>query len=527
MGAAPNPAAQIQADVQRAFGMQQAGKLTEALALYEQVLKRAPFHPDALAMSGMIASQLNDHARAVDLIRRAAFFRPRDAAMLNNLGNACLRDGRYDEAIEPLERAIALKPDLAEAYGNLIIAHRYAGHVEEALHYIEALRRLKGPSVTSENEAARLYADMGKRDEARAILQKLTKDHPEFGSAWMALADTQKVKPGDPLLDDILAAIEKASEPSVTMKFLCFAAGKALDDLGEYDRAFGHYARAKAQEPYLYDPADMEKQFNAVKRVFDETFFRAREQMGVDADRPIFIVGMPRSGTTLAEQILSSHRDVAGGGELQYLGAAVARTPEYALSDTAFPECARALTENGVAGLAFLYLRQVAALNLGKPRVTDKMPHNFKHLGMIALMFRNARIVHTLRHPFDNCLSCYMHDFGIGHAYNRNLEGLAHYYNLYRDLMIHWANVLPTEILHFQYEDVLNNQRARTEALLGYAGLDWDDSAMAFHETERRVGTPSNWQVRAPLYKTSDGRWRNYEKHLAPLMDGIKTEYLP
>jgi hypothetical protein len=155
------------------------------------------------------------------------------------------------------------------------------------------------------------------------------------------------------------------------------------------------------------------------------------------------------------------------------------------------------------------------------------MPHNFMHLGLAALMFKNVTIVHCLRHPFDTCLSAYMHEFTVGHAYNRKLEGLAHYYNLYRDLMSHWRDVLPADILDLQYETMIDNQEEQTRALLAHAGLDWTDAALAFHETERRVGTPSNWQVRAPLYKTSSGRWRNYEKHLGPLIDGVEAAYLP
>jgi tetratricopeptide (TPR) repeat protein len=520
---APNAAQEIQGALQQGLKLQQAGRLAQAQKLYEDVLRRAPMHPDALNLLGIILCERNEQTRGAEYILRAALMRPRDPNTLNNLGNAYIKDDRHREAIDPLERAIALQPDLAEAYGNVIVAHRYAGNIDAALFYIDALTKLKGASVVAEHERARLHADLGRREEAREAAEKLARANPQFGPVWLTLFELEKTRPGDPMLDELLRAIEAAPEPSPALAFMCHAAGKAFDDLGEYDRAFSFFTRGKAQSPVSYDGAAQQAEFAAIKAVFDAPFVRARHDWGIEtkALQPIFIVGMPRSGTTLAEQILSSHDDVEGAGELQAMPILGARLAEYALSDRAYPEAARALTPMGAAAVGSAYVRQIGALNLGARVAVDKLPHNFKMLGLISVCFRAPLIVHCRRDPLDTCLSLYMHHFAAAHAYNRSLEGLGHYYNLYADMMRHWHEALPAPIHTLSYEAILADQARETKALFAYAGLSWDDKALAFHKTERRVATPSQWQVRAPLYTSSAGKWRRYEKHLGPLIDAL------
>ena len=382
--------------------------------------------------------------------------------------------------------------------------------------------------MVAEHERARLFADLGRRDEARAAAAAVARANPQFGPVWLTLFELEKTQPGDPMLDELLRAIDAAPEPSAALAFMCHAAGKAFDDLGEYDRAFSFFARGKAQTQIAYDGAAQAAEFAAIKSVFDAGFVQARADWGIDtkAMQPVFIIGMPRSGTTLAEQILSSHDDVEGAGELQTMPILGSRLAEYALSDRAFPDAARALTPMGAAAVGSSYVRQVAALNLGARVVTDKLPHNFKMLGLISICYRAPLIVHCQRDPLDTCLSLYMHNFAATHAYNRSLEGLGHYYNLYAGMMRHWHEAVPTQVHALSYEAMLADQTRETAALFAYAGLDWDDKALAFHKTERRVATPSQWQVRAPLYSTSSGRWRRYEKHLGPLIDALDPALL-
>ncbi|MBY0563964.1 MAG: sulfotransferase [Hyphomonadaceae bacterium] len=518
--------ARLQAELEAAIRLHQQGNLDGAEEAYKRILDRAPSQPDALNLLGVVLAEKNRNDVAVDLINRAARLRPKDANIHNNLGRACVRARRFELAVDALEHAIGLSPNLVEAYGNLIQAHRSLGHMQEARHYIRALRNVKGGSITADYEEARLFSDLGQGEEARALLMRITKEQPQFGLAWQSLVKLSKVKPGDPVIDDLVSAIAKTPEPSANLKSMCYAAGKVFDDLGEYDRAWEFFTRAKRQEPSTYDHERTAAHFRNIAATCKPSFFEARRDFGVDSKRPLFIVGMPRSGTTLAEQILASHPDVYGGGELEYVAQLSSHLAEYVPSGK-HPEALLHLGPNIVAAFAYRYLRKIGAINADTARFTDKMPHNFLSLGLLRLMFTNLQVVHCVRHPFDTCFSCYTHDFAQTHSYNRSLEGLASYYQLYRELMEHWQTCFGDRIHTLRYEKLLDNQEVQSRALLGFAGLNWTESVLDFSGTERRVSTPSGWQVRQPLFKSSAGRWRHYAKHLEPALSAIPQRLIP
>ncbi|MBY0566349.1 MAG: sulfotransferase [Hyphomonadaceae bacterium] len=524
--AQPPEILRLQKELDAAIKAHQAGRIDEAEAVYIKVLERVPTQADALNLLGVIQAEKNRNERALDLLQRAARVRPKDGVILNNLGRAAVRSRRFELAIESLERSIALAPEVIEAYGNLIQAHRQAGNITEAEYFVEVLRAKRGGSVTADFEHARILSDLGRKQEARALLVKLTTETPGYAPAWQSLARLSKVKAGDPIIDGIVDIIGKTSEPSTTMRFLCYAAGKIFDDLGEFDRAFEYVSRAKRQDPPTYDPEKTKTQFTTIASVFNENFINARRDWGVESERPVFIVGMPRSGTTLAEQILASHPEVFGGGELEYIGQATAGLADFAPSGR-FPTAAVGLPKEIFASLGYRYLRKIGALNQAAARCTDKMPHNFMSLGLLRIMFQNLRVVHCMRHPFDTILSCFQHDFAHTHDYNQSLEGLASYYACYRELMEHWAEVMPDAIHPLQYEKMIENQEDQSRGLIKAAGLEWDDRVLAFAETDRRVSTPSSWQVRQPLYSSSSGRWKNYERHLAPILGVIPERFFP
>lgn len=516
----------LQADLEAAIALHQKGDLDAAEAAYVRILERAPSQPDALNLLGVIHSERNRNEAAVELIGRAARLRPKDGAILNNFGRACLRTRRFEQAIEALERAIAIAPEVVESYGNIVQAHRAAGNVAEATYYIEALRRVRGGSITADYEQARLYSDLGDKARARALYEKLTREQPGFSPPWHALARLDTVTPGDPLVDGLLAAINQASEPSAALRLLCYAAGKAFDDLGEYDRAFDFVLRAKRQDPFTYDSARVQASFDAHMKAFDAAFFAARGDWGVEDETPLFIVGMPRSGTTLAEQILASHPDVYGAGELEFVSQITYRAVDY-LRSGRYPDAVGDFSADTIAAFAFQYLRKIRPLDPRAHRITDKMPHNFQALGLLRLMFKRLRVVHCLRHPYDTCLSCFTHDFAHHHTYNQSLEALADYYTRYRRFMEHWEGLLGGALLTLQYESVIADQASESRRLLSFAGLGWDDRILAFSETKRRVATPSAWQVRQPLFSSSVGRWKRYAHRLAPALEAIPERFVP
>ncbi|HYD72891.1 MAG TPA: sulfotransferase [Candidatus Binatia bacterium] len=522
----PLDVARLQGELDRAVKLHQGGKTDEAEELYMRILDEAPGQPDALNLLGVIQSEKNKNDRALDLLSRAARLRPKDPNILNNLGRASVRARRFEQAIDSLEHALSLSPNLTESLGNLIQAHRQAGNLDEAEYFINALREKKGGSLTADVEHARLLSDLGKKDEARELLLKIIKYTPQHAFAWQALAKLSKIKPGDPIIDGIVDAISKAKEPSSQMRVLCYTAGKVFDDLGEYDRAFEYFSRAKKQDPHTFNAERASEYFKNIADVFNANFFAGRKDWGVSSKRPVFIVGMPRSGTTLAEQILASHPDVYGGGELEFVGQLTASIRDYVPSGR-YPSATVALSRETVASFAFRYLRKIGAIDQLSARFTDKMPHNFLSLGFLRIMFQNLRVVHCIRNPADTILSCFQHDFAQTHDYNQSLEGLTTYYVLYRELMEHWSGVAGDCIHPLHYEKMVENQEDQSRALVSFTGLEWDQGVLAFAQNERRVSTPSSWQVRNPLYSSSSGRWRNYERHLAPVIEHMPARFLP
>lgn len=521
----PPNAKGLVAELATGVKLHKGGDLAGAEAVYKRVLERAPLHPEALNLMGVIQSEKNNHEAAVELTARAARLRPKDASVLNNYGRALVRARQYEAAIEPLAQAIALAPTIADPYVTIVQAHRAVGQLAEARYYLERLRTRCGGSILADYEHARTLIQMGEREAACASLDAILREHPGFAPGWQALAHVSKAKSGDAIVDGIVAAVEATPEPSPAMRVLCYAAAKVFDDLGAYDRAFGFVLRAKRQDAVQYDEQATRARFKAIGEVFTSRFFEARRGYGVEGERPVFVVGMPRSGTTLAEQIIAAHPRAFGAGELEFAQQLCGASQAYVPTGK-FPASALKLSEEGAAALGFTYLRRIAAIDAEAARVVDKMPTNFVLLGFLRLLFADLRVVHCVRHPFDTCLSCFMHDFSEAHDYNQSLEGLASYYTLYRQLMETWSALFGDAIHEFRYEAVVAEQEPRSRALIAFVGLDWDESVLNFAGAERRVATPSAWQVRQPLYASSIGRWKNYETHLLPALSAIPERYL-
>jgi tetratricopeptide (TPR) repeat protein len=436
-------------------------------------------------------------------------------------GKAALDARRPDEALELLERCVALKPDHADAVIMLVKAYSAIGATTEARRFIGVYRKVKPDSAMADMEEAKILLDFGQTEAARDLLRAVTKAHPLYSPAWSALSKAGRVSPDDDFIDSVKALMPRMQEGTLGMKHFCYALAKAYDDIGEYDLAFEALLRAKAQQPPAYNRAETETKFAAIRKAFSERVLKRLRGVGAETTRPVFVVGMPRSGTSLIEQILASHSDVFGAGELEYLGRAGAEAANCHPRGVAFPECIGDLSPEALSILAFRYLRRLERHDASDARVIDKMPHNFILVGLAAILFSGASIVHARRDPFDTCLSCFMHEFVEAHGYNRSLADLGHYYRQYKALTAHWAALLPDFVFEASYEALLEDQRGRSEALLKHVGLEWDERVLSFQNTERRVATPSNAQVRQGLYKTSKARWRNYERHLTPLMDAL------
>ena len=552
-GAPPSTAAMLN----QALALHQAGRPKDAQGLYRKILAHRPDDADALGYSGLAAYQLGKPDEAIRLLQAAAAASPGDAHVLFNLGNVLRATGKTKEAVTFFQRAIAIEPANAEFHNNLGIALSEAGRPDDA---VAAHRRALGikPDYADAHMCLGIALKaLGKAEEAEAAYRQAIKIKPDnptahlnlgnalkalgkFAEARSAYRRTIELQPDDAEAYQYLTslkshgssdaeaeAMEKlAKDPAIGNEqamWLGFALAKTYNDLGEYDRAFVHLTRANTlkRRSLQYEIAEEEAAAERIAAVFDEPFLQERAGQGCPSDVPIFIVGMPRSGTTLIEQILASHSRVYGADELTEMERIVDALGGAAKTGPGFPQSVAKLTARDLDRFGQTYVERVRQHAPDVAHVTDKMTLNFRFIGLIRLILPNARIINCVRDPIDTCLSCYQQLFTGDLKFTYDLAELGRYYRLYDRLMSHWRAVLPGVVFDIRYEDVIADQERWTRRLLEYCGLPWEDACLAFHETERAVYTVSSTQVRQPIFKDSIGRWKHYETHLAPLLEAL------
>jgi tetratricopeptide (TPR) repeat protein len=400
---------------------------------------------------------------------------------------------RYDEALEKLERAVkgsANNPESLNFYG---VALKSVGRMDEAREYmLDALRR----------------------------------NHMMYG-AYANLSDLVDFSEGEgaELFDRMDAIFQSARNPEAE-QFLAlhFAYAKALEDRGEHERALQHYITGgKMKRAQLtYDEVETHGFFDKIRELFPKEAFENRTFAGNDDSRPVFIVGMPRSGSTLVEQILSSHPDLYGAGEVKYLSYSLGQLRDRFPSLPKYPDMMTKITPAQLDIVAKNYLRQLTATSGDAKRVTDKLLTNYFFVGLINLLFPNAKIINTMRDPVDTCLSGFTKLFKDDMPHSYDLGELGRYYGKYREIMEHWGQVLPEgTLITVKYEDVVANTEKEARRLIDFLGLPWNDKCVDFHKSDRPVKTASVAQVRKPIYKTSVKRWKKYGDGLQRLVDAI------
>lgn len=426
---------------------------------------------------------------ALAVLATAVEIAPDHAAAHNALGRALVKAGRHAEGIERYRRAVALRPDFAEAHFNLGVCLQAEGRFDEA--------------VAAHEQALALRPDLG---EAHYNLSMIKRD--KAGEAEIAR------------LKGLLARPELSDQSRINLNF---SLARHYETLGEVDAAFCHY-RSGNDLKARNQPFDAARHVDYVDRLiatFDRDFFAARRDFGVRSELPVFIVGMPRSGTTLVEQILSSHPAVHGAGELDEFRLMVDRLPRCLGSEQGHPECVAKLRAEAAESLAAEYLASLRGHSAESLRITDKMTGNYIRLGLIALLLPRAVVIHCRRDPLDTCVSCYFHNFAQGLSFTYDLGHLGLVYREYERLMDHWQGVLPVPILELRYEDLIADQEGVSRRIVEFCNLPWDERCLNFHETTRRVRTASFWQVRQPVYATSVRRWCAFADHLGPLFEAL------
>ncbi len=507
--------------IEQGMQLHRAHRFREAEYVYQAVLRESPQHPDALNLMGVLAIEAGQNDVALDYLRKAVKLSPRQPMYLNNLGNALIVAGHYEEALPHLKKAVAREPLYTEAWSNLGKAYRMMGDMAEAQKHFNKALAISPAFVRAQAGLADIDSEMGRFGPASETFNKILQLEPRNVEALCGIAQTRKFTVDDPIIAAFKQVLRDGGLRDDQLAPLHHAFAKICNDIGAYDDAFMHFARGKELKKLKFHMALHRQTYAAAKATFTPEFYSARKDFGNSDARPIFVVGMPRSGTTLTEQILASHPDIAGLGELPDMRK-VARTLEYGSPQPeTFTSRVKELDRSKISELAKTYLKAYARTSAEFQRIVDKSPHNYEVLGLIALLFPNARIIHCRRDPLDNCVACYMQNFNESHGYNGDLAVLGAYYREYEGLMMHWQSALPIPILEAKYEDMVADQDGMTRRLIEFTGLPWSDECLRFFDLERQVRTPSRWQVRQPIYSSSVGRWKHYEKFLDPLKQAL------
>ncbi len=525
------------------------GHPDRAIAYYVNAVEIDPESADAYNNLAAAMLDLGRHEEAAGALKRALEIKPDFAIAHNNMGNALRNLGHPRDAIKSYETALELAPTYAEAHNNLgitysrlgmlkeavesfsaaieiepgfVVAHnnlgsalREFGRVGEAVECFENALRLAPEFVEAHNNMGNALSNLGRRDEAVASFRKALELNPDFAGAHRNLSLVSTYAAGDEQIEHMLKLIDREGISDDDRMQLGFALGKAHEDLGEWDRAFSYFAEANrlAKQGSGYAIADDDTAFSQLRSWFPADV----RPLGDDSDgaiTPIFIVGMPRSGTTLVEQILASHSQVYGAGELSLLERAVRSGAREDVSDPV----------SQLASIRETYRAGLGDIGISEPYVTDKMPLNFRWIGFIFTAMPDARIVHVERDPRATCWSIFKHHFpSHGHGFANDLGDLARFHALYRQLMAFWHERFPGQIHDLSYEALTENQEDETRRLLEYAGLDWDAACLDFHKTERAVQTSSSAQVREQMYQGSSEAWRNYREHLEPMIEALQA----
>ncbi len=504
----------------RAFQLQRQFKQAELC--FKSILREDPEHVDALHRMGLLAIESGHPSVGCKYLHAALNQKPNDPVILQNLGAGLIMQGKAREALPYLHQALKFRDDSVEVITNIGIANRKLGITDEAIEYFTKALELDRGFTRAQLGLAGVLVEAGRSTEALNLYREILQRDKFNVEALCGASKTQSFDVDDPELGWIESLLEKDGLDTKSKTSLHHAAGKICHDIKQYEDAFKHIQKSKETNHRLF-PIEYHK--SVYRHIITNTGINSpfwQTNSGNESDVPVFIVGMPRSGTTLVEQIIASHPDAHGAGELPNMRRTGGILGFGNKDMDLYSERLSALTAKELETLSSKYLASLTKDNPTAIRCTDKYPQNFEQLGLIAKLFPAARVIHCRRNPLDTCLSIYMLQFSDGHAYNRDLETLGQYYVAYKQLMTHWLQVLPLQILEVDYEDLVSDQGPHTRRIIDFLGLDWNDVCLRFFENQRTVKTPSKWQVRQPIYTSSLGKWRHYESHLGPLIAALQ-----
>lgn len=500
----------------------QQGRIEEAEQAYHQAVSLDETNPEYAKNLGITLLKLNrpgDAEVALRCFRKVIAADPGDADGHNNLSIAFGLLNRREEAVAAARTAIRLDPRSWQPWLNLAQIHLRNDEVEEALEVYQNGIELAADKDIFNFTLGHTLNILGKFDSALTFFRRAYERNPnDLGLLSQVISHQKFSRVDDPLLVKARAAVDASTDEGDAVVDLCFVLGKIMDKLEQFDDAFAYYKRGNRMrsQTVQFDQNSHRQHIESITKQYDAAMIGKLRAYGNPSQTPIYIVGMPRSGTTLTEQIIASHPLVAGGGERVFWADAEKEWNGNGLG--------LSIDVDAIAQACLDDLAKIKAGSKQVQHVTDKMPGNFLRVGLIHAVFPNARIIHVRRHPVDNCLSIYFQHFRGNHPYAYDLENLAFYRREYERLMQHWREVMPADrYFEFDYEELVADQEGMSRKLIEFCGLEWDDACLNFHENERAIKTASVWQVRQKLYTSSVNRWKHYEAHIAPLMALLKT----
>jgi tetratricopeptide (TPR) repeat protein len=502
------------------------GRFEDAETTLLSALRKNPENIDAMRFLALVyRDQDKKLLDAEALLRRAVSIAPDFHQALGNLGRILVDNGKLADAIQVYEQLLILKPHDDDAWAGYGWALAQAGRVNDAAEAYRKSLEINAKAPGIHMARAHMLKTMGKQEEALEAYRKSIEYNPALGESYWSMANLKVFR----FTDEEVSTMEQQLgsddlKDDARVSFL-FSLGKAYEDRKDYEKAWHHYDQGNQlkRSDVIYDPVENEQHLENIREAFSKELIQAHEGAGYDAPDPIFIVGLPRTGSTLVEQILASHSQVEGTAELPNLGAIANGTGKYRTDGLAYPKTITTLTQRDFASYGQEYLKQIARHRvLGTPFFIDKMPNNFIHVGWIKLILPNAKIINTRRHPMDSLLGVYKQLFARGQDFTYDTLELAEFYRCYINIMAHWNEVLPGQVLDVHYEDTVTDLESQVKRILDFCGLEFEESCLRYYETARPVKTASSEQVRQPIYRSALGLWQKYGDNLSEWQEELQ-----
>lgn len=511
-------------DIVKAANLEKEEKFAEAERIYRQILRRNPDNASAMRLWARLGMRQKQYSDAEVLLRQAVAVAPDFSQVWADLVTVQYEQQKLEDAMESASKLIKLDARVPNGYLLLASAYAAAGRYEEALGAFDDALSNAPNHVGALCGKGNVCRTIGDQAGAIAAFRRSIKADPLHAEAYWNLANLKTFRFEDSEVESMLALVGDERIPPEGQVQLNNALGLEFDRQAQYGRAFEFIDRGNRlrREREFYDRVENEEMIDMLIEVFSKQFLDEKQGHGDPDPAPIFIVGLPRSGSTLIEQILSSHSMVDGTHELRELGLTIKSSPKLSERGRRYPKTVPQLGQDEFRRLGREYMESTRRHRGSRPFFTDKNPNNHVHLGLLHLILPNAKIINAKRHPLDSCLGCYKQLFAQGQPFTYDLAELGEHCLQYQRLMDHWHAVLPGKALDVQYERVVADLEAQVRRILAHCGLPWEENCLRFHETSRAVKSASSEQVRQPIYSSAVHSWRHYERHLGPLIEALE-----